>query len=380
MNNRLVSVLVPTKNRYKYLKHLINLVESFNDERIELLVQDNSDNNSEIVTFLEGRQLVSTKYCYTDAKLSMGGNADEAIKNSSGRYLCFIGDDDAVCRNIADCAVWMESNDVDACRPTYLQYLWCDAQEGENNGWMLYDTIDGTYSIKDPLKELKKVLNQGVPDFRDMAKFYHGIIKRELIERVMAIGGTCCPGPTPDMSSAASIAFFIQKYAYVNIPVIIPGMSKMVGGGVMGKVLQLEEVTFITQSVRDNWEKGFPRLWATELIWPDCALKAVDYVGHSEYRKHFNKNKTLSRLYVIHKTYFKEALQYSDNKISFLLAFVLYYLNEGTIFMFRKLKGKINKKFNGDFDILRGFNTIGDAESKLAEISKSYSFDNLTIK
>ena len=310
----------------------------------------------------------------------MGGNADEAIKNSTGKYLCFIGDDDAVCRNIADCAEWMYRNDVDACRPTYLQFLWCDAQEGKNNGWMLYDTIDGTYTFKNPLKEFKKVLRQGVPDFRDMAKFYHGIVKRDLIEKVISVGGTCCPGPTPDMSSAASIAFFIKKYAYVNIPVIIPGMSKMVGGGVMGKVLQLEEVNFITQSVRDNWEKGFPRLWATELIWPDCALKAVDYVGHSEYRRYYNKNKTLSRLYVMHKNYFKESLHYSNNKLLFLIAFVSYYINEGSVYMMRKLKGKFNHKFNGDFDIVRGLDTIADAETKLFELCGKYNFDNLTIK
>lgn len=377
MNKRIVSVLVPTKNRYKYLKHLINLIESFGDSRVELLIQDNSDDNSEISTFLAGKSLVSTVYCHSSDVLSMGQNTDKAILNSSGKYLCFIGDDDAVCRNIADCAEWMENNDVDALRPTYLQYLWNDNEADANNGWMLYDKIKGEYGFLNPKEELKTVLRQGVPDFRKMAKFYHGIVRRDLIEKVLSIGGTCCPGPTPDMSSAVSIAFFIKKYAFVNIPVIIPGVSRMVGGGVMGKVLKLDEVNFITQSVRDNWEKGFPRLWATELIWPECALKALDYVNHPEYKSFYKKNKTLSRLVIMHRSYFKEAYQHADNKLSFLITFITYFLSEGLIYLIRKIKGKFNHKYNGDFAVVRGFGSIEDAEAELWKMSERYLFHNL---
>ena len=377
MTSRTVSVLVPTKNRYKYLKHLINLIESFGDSRIELLIQDNSDDNSEILSFLDGRSFVSTVYCHSRDSLSMGQNTDRAIRNSSGKYLCFIGDDDAVCRNIADSAEWMENNDVDALRPTYLQYLWNEKEDSSKSGWMLYDTIDGKYSFLDPTEELKNVLRQGVPDFRRMAKFYHGIVSRDVIEHILSVGGTCCPGPTPDMSSAVSIAFFVKKYAYVNLPVIIPGMSRMVGGGVMGKVLKLEEVNFITQSVRDNWNKGLPRLWATELIWPECALKALDYVKHPEFKTYYNKNKTLSRLVIMHRSYFKDAYQYADNKVAFLTTFIFYYLFEGPIYLYRKIKGKFNHKYNGDFTTVRGFGAIEDAEAELMKICSIYSFDNL---
>ena len=45
----LLSIVVPTKNRYYYLKSLIKLVQSFNSNEIELVVQDNTENNSEIL-------------------------------------------------------------------------------------------------------------------------------------------------------------------------------------------------------------------------------------------------------------------------------------------------------------------------------------------
>ena len=55
----IISVMVPTKNRYKYLIHLITLIEGFNDKRIELVIHDNSDNNSEIINFMNGKSFVS---------------------------------------------------------------------------------------------------------------------------------------------------------------------------------------------------------------------------------------------------------------------------------------------------------------------------------
>lgn len=116
--------MVPTKNRYKYLIHLITLIEGFNDKRIELVIHDNSDNNSEIINFMNGKSFVSTVYFYDTDKLSMGENAERGINKCTGEYICFIGDDDAVCRNIADCAEWMKKNQIDALRPLYLNYVW----------------------------------------------------------------------------------------------------------------------------------------------------------------------------------------------------------------------------------------------------------------
>lgn len=78
--NPIVSIVVPTKNRYKYLKLLISLIESFNDSRIELLVHDNSDDNAEIKKFLQGKSLLSTRYYYDPDKLSMCENAEVSIK------------------------------------------------------------------------------------------------------------------------------------------------------------------------------------------------------------------------------------------------------------------------------------------------------------
>ena len=377
--NPIISVVVPTKNRYKYLTGLISMIENFNDSRIELLVHDNSDNNKEILDFLKGKLLVSTSYYYDSDKLSMGENAERGINKAKGEYICFIGDDDAVCRNIADCAEWMKRNDIDVVRSLYLNYAWnesCGAQCGS----MYYDDITLSCKIGDPIKEMKKVLNDGVPEFERMTKIYHGIVRKAVIEDIQNNAECLFPGPTPDMSGAVSIAFYTKKYVMVEVPIVLPGISRMVGGGVMGKVLLLEDVSFITDNDRKRWPADYPPLWATELIWPVCALNALKSVRHEEFIKEINKNKMLSRLIAIHRTYIKEAYSYADNKLIFMLVLIWYFLLEGSIHFYETLiKSKLTGKLLGKYNKVDGFASIAEAEEFLMKQIKGFSFDKLLI-
>ncbi len=377
----IVSVVVPTKNRYRYLKKLIDLIESFNNTDIELVVQDNSDDNSEIVDFLSGKELQSTKYYYCADKLSMSENADLAVKNSKGQYVCFIGDDDAVCRNIAECAHWMKDNNIDALRSLYIQYNWNENSD-KIDGQLIYDgNIGFNYRILDAQTELKRVLNKGVQGFINLPKLYQGLVSRAIINEMFAFGGTCFPGVTPDMSSAVTLCFFVKKYVMIDIPVVLPGRSVMVAGGVMGKVLTLDEVAFISDKHRKNWEEGFPKLWATELIWPDCAMKALRYVKHPEYiDKYFNKNRMLSQLVVIHRNYLKEAFAYADGKLRFMLCFLKYIFVDGSSFLWRKkVLYQLTGKEDGKYISKRGFGGIDNAEQYLLELLPDFVFTKLSI-
>ena len=61
----LLSIVVPTKDRYFYLKHLIELIKSFNSDDIELIIQDNTSNNTEIINYLDNLDFPHLKYYYT---------------------------------------------------------------------------------------------------------------------------------------------------------------------------------------------------------------------------------------------------------------------------------------------------------------------------
>ena len=75
----LVSVVVPTKNRYIFLKPLIQMIDSFHLDELELVIQDNSDNNGEILEYLKRFDSSNISYYYSNDKLSMSQNGELSI-------------------------------------------------------------------------------------------------------------------------------------------------------------------------------------------------------------------------------------------------------------------------------------------------------------
>lgn len=330
----LISIVVPTKNRYKYLKYLIDLIESFNSTEIELVIQDNSDDNSEILDFLKNKNYQSIKYFYSSKKLSMSGNSDLAVLNSTGEYVCFIGDDDGVCRNIIDCVRWMKENDIEAAKPSKVGYYWGDYNKEKFKDnlseTLVYKKPNLTYEYIDTLKALEQTLKTGFQDKKNLPFLYTGIVKRLILDEVYKMGNTYFPGGSPDISNAVSLCFFITKYVFIDVPIIIPGTSNMTGGGIhrrKGRISALENVGFIDQSVVDNWEKEIPRIWAGRLAWPESALKGLRYVNHSDLIKGMNYDYMFANFSVYHHNYRKIAWEYTPNKIKYIvyLFWILFY-------------------------------------------------------
>ena len=125
MSNPLLSIVVPTYNRYPYLKKLIELIDSFHEDEIELVIHDNTEDNSEILSYLDAHNYNNILYCHRKDHIPVTLNSDLAILNSTGKYVCFIGDDDGVIRNILDYVKWMDENGIDSLRSEPpISYSW----------------------------------------------------------------------------------------------------------------------------------------------------------------------------------------------------------------------------------------------------------------
>lgn len=379
----LLSIVVPTKNRYIYLKHLIQLVDSFKSDELELVIQDNSDNNADIVNFLNSLNSSIVKYFYSKEKLSMSANADLAILHSIGEYVCFIGDDDGVCRNIIDCVKWMKKNNIDALRSKRTGFIWGDSNNKNNSmhinnssACVIYDKPELSYKFLNPINELNKILKKGFQTIDYIPVVYNGIVKRDVLDKVFEIGNTFFPGSSPDISNGVALAFFTKKLVYVDFPVIISGASKMTGGGIYrynrnGIAVKLEEVGFISQSSIDNWEKDIPRLWANKLAWPESGIKALRYVNHTEFIEKLNRNYMYAAFAIYYIKYFKIAYMYTPNKIIFLWNILAILFSNG----FRVIKNKIVSSIFPDHYvgrlIKRNISDIKEAEKFLYKINDS---------
>ncbi len=314
----LVSVVVPTKNRYKYLKYLIQLIDSFKLPELEFVIQDNSDDNTEIVEYLKAYPSPDIKYYYSNEPLTMSGNGELAIKNSTGEYVCYIGDDDGVCRNIVDWVKWMKENNVKAIyNQNNVFYRW----GGKAKVMAPYKGIIKHNSSK----EIDKLLRRGMCLAKtSLPMLYHGIVRRDVLDGIIQKIGTLFPSVPPDISGSICLAYNIDEYYEIRTPIIINGASAMTGGGVIqqGGVLALSDVPFINEKDIEEWEPSIPPLWCGNYAWAESGIKTLKKLGKDEKLKGFDVDYCLATAVALrpNKSLLRKmGWKYSKNKIRYLL-------------------------------------------------------------
>lgn len=374
----LLSVVVPTKNRYFYLKHLIVLIDSFNSEDIELVIQDNSDNNTEILDFISLTERNHLKYFYSNEKLTMSGNSDLAVLHSTGEYVCFIGDDDGVCRNIVDCVKWMKENDIDVVKPSGAFYYWGDYHKErfktDISDMAFCKLPQPFFKYADPIVELKRLMKKGFENRGTIPVLYTGIVRRQVLQQIYNIGGTYFPGGSPDMSNGVCLCFYTKKYAILNIPVVITGTSQNTGGGITKKgndFMPISEVSFISQNVIDNWESNIPPIWCGKFAWTDSGIKALRYIKRTDFISNMNYDYMFA-LFVVYYRHFKIAHKFTPNKLIFI-----YYTI--TIFI-GKVFGFIKRHYFKSTDSIsqHDIKDICESEQFFMKQMKGIEFKNLT--
>lgn len=374
----LLSVVVPTKNRYFYLKHLISLIDSFNSEDIELVIQDNSNDNSEILDFIKQSKREHIKYFYNNEKLTMSGNSDLAVLHSTGEYVCFIGDDDGVCRNIVECVKWMKKNDIDVVKPGDAFYYWGDYHKRRfkpDISCVSYGKLPlPTFRYSDPIVELRKLMAKGFENRGSIPVLYTGIVRRHVLQQIYDIGGTFFPGGSPDMSNGVCLCFYAKKYAILDVPVVITGTSQNTGGGITKKgndFMSLDEVNFISQNVRDNWERSIPRMWCGKFAWTDSGIKALRYIDRTD----FISNMNYDYMFALVVVYYHKLLltyKFTPNKLKFICYVFKIYVEKATGFVKRAYFGSNKSIFK------RGIRNISESEQFFMEQSKGICFKELT--
>lgn len=365
----LLSIVVPTKDRYFYLKHLINLVKSFESDEIELVIQDNTKDNSEILEFIEDANFKHLRYDHIVDQIPMSLNSDYAILNSSGKYVCFIGDDDGISRHIIECVKWMDKNNIDVVKSEFALFKWPTFPDGNHikfSSTLCLGSYDSTYRLYNSKEGLVKLVKTGFTTLKNMPKVYNGIVSRASLDKIYSVCNTFFPGPSPDMANAVALSLVCDNYAFVDFPIIIGGQGKNVGGGVRkikGGYLKLSETPFLPKDSEEVWETFLPKIWCVETVWPESGIKALRKMNQENYLKYNNIPLLLGRFAANRPDIKEMAYRLSPKKIK-----IFYYQS---ITKFKNTKKKYLSLFNylfrnldGDnLNIYRNIQTIEEAEN-----------------
>lgn len=286
----LLSIVIPTKNRYETLLPVVRSILAFvKQEDVEIVIQDNSDNRRLADSFFRNQDNDSrVKYYYIEDPISIQENTNAAIGNANGKFIVFIGDDDLVSPYIYDIVKFINKKDID-CLIYNPAYYWWDTVEFKKENFFykkkalwIPKNISLKLQKKDSKKELDFVLNRGGVSYFKLPRLYHGIVRRDILERVKEHAFSFVPGACPDIALSAAIALVNSTYFFINYPVTIFGASKNSGGGMSARDAhygKIEDMKFLPSDILERWDKSMPEIWSAHTYYANSLIEVLNAFG-----------------------------------------------------------------------------------------------------
>ena len=279
----LLSIIIPTRNRKLYAMAALKQVCENTSDNIQVVIQDNSDDDS--LKFEIDRYELShrIKYNYTEGKLSFVDNFSIAVENSDGKYLCIIGDDDGINPEIEKFTAWMDSTDTHAVSPAiHCNYTWPGtgiSYHNNDNGNLMITDFNLSYRIYDTKKELAKLLKSGGQNYLKLGlvKIYHGIVSKKAMDKVKEITGVYFGGLSPDIYSAVALSLVLDEVLHIDYPLTIPGVCSKSGSGHSSTGRHHGDLYSAPQLKGHNdykWASQVPKFYSVETLWADSAIAA----------------------------------------------------------------------------------------------------------
>ena len=309
----LLSVVIPTKDRYEYLKGCLETLVDLNSDEIEIVVQDNTENNSEIIDYIAQLNCRNIKYYHDPLPLSQTGNSDLAVSHVTGEYCTYIGDDDSISCAAIDVTHYLKEHDIDACVSNVATYHWPDVVfQGKEKPVLEFDNSPAEIIKLDNVVTMKKFLSWGCQDIKYLPRIYHGIIRRSVLEEIKRTTGSYFPGPSPDMANAVSALLLIKRYIYIRLPLIVSGYSfKSAGGmGLRGAHSgKLSGVKQLPANAEAEWSSRIPKVWLGYTVWPESAEKAFTQMKQESYIDRINYYAMYAKIYLRYSDYRKMVME-----------------------------------------------------------------------
>jgi glycosyltransferase involved in cell wall biosynthesis len=282
----------------------------------ELVVQDNSDARDLEIHLHEVVADPRLQYQFEPTPLSFVANFERALSLASGKYVCFIGDDDSVNPEIVDATRWADVNGVDALTPSLsATYLWpqlqplssCSRRQPANGTLTLWPFSAAVKKV-DPEAELRRLVRVGGSGYlqTDIPKLYHGIVRRDVCTAIRERIGYVFGGLSPDIFSAICVAALSQHVISVDYPLTLPGacpVSGSVKSHIGEHVGRLEDAPHLRFRGAYEWARIVPRFYSVETIWADSTVAALTALGRDDLLQDFDTAFLAARCLTAHPKY-----------------------------------------------------------------------------
>jgi glycosyltransferase involved in cell wall biosynthesis len=292
----LLSIVIPTKNRYDYLKFMLNSILSNKSLLFEVIVQDNSNDNSDFLSFLANNNDSRFIYSYEKEWLSVIENCDRGVSLANGLYVCMLGDDDGILiDNSLKLLEILKENSIDAAIVDPIIYTWPDVGHAVWKDAMTGKAFLSKYSSQfkklNTKQELNTVLYKGASfGLMKLPKVYHGFVKKSKLDELWDKVNSYFPGPSPDMANAVGLTAVIDSHVHASFPTIISGFSKKSTagqGGLKKHHGKIESQAHLPKDTASNWCEKIPFYWSGPTIYSESAVQALKATGRETEKINF---------------------------------------------------------------------------------------------
>jgi glycosyltransferase involved in cell wall biosynthesis len=225
----MLTIVIPTRNRQKYVPYAVKAALDRESDDIEVVVCDNSDDKEKIFSslaeFATDARLKIVKSA--DSVLSMRANWERALDHASGTWVSFIGDDDLLDPNLIDFLRVIERTSPQTEVLTWEKpnYIWPDLRKPRNTvvAVSLGEECLNVVCSKmiEVLYSWNEIRNPGAG-----ASIYHGAFSQNYIQRIKKKrGGIFFKYATVDFDAGYTAFFEAKNVAISRRPFSIVGAS-----------------------------------------------------------------------------------------------------------------------------------------------------------
>lgn len=235
MMNCIHSLIIPTRNRQRYVPYAVRVYLESPRNDIQVVVLDNSDDPAIIKKEL-GRLLFDKRLLLIESEptpLSMRDNWERGVAVAKGEWLTYIGDDDACDPNLVNFVEFIHNAPNpplvwEAIGWKFAEYSWPETSQRPNAPKAFAAIpLDNQIRVGMSKDVLKGLLSWNSPQRNNGMgpSLYHGAIKRSLIDRIISQKGRLFDLETVDFDTGYSILLNTDKFLQLTRPFTIMGSS-----------------------------------------------------------------------------------------------------------------------------------------------------------
>lgn len=306
----ILSIVVPTRNRHRYLATLVQSLLRMQSRDFEIVVHDNSEDNAEWLRLCGSISDPRLRYVLDPAPMPITENCDRAVAHARGDFVCMLGDDDGVIESIIDLARWMKLRGLDAAMAPVATYLWPGVgsvlDANSSNGVLRLLRYSGTIEIVAESAALDFVLRSGGTRIGDLPSVYQAVISKRALDALKSRAGTCFPGPSPDMASAVGLSAVVSSFARVDLPVVISGSCPVSGAAEGARHRHEGEIAdrkFLSADTASQWPPQVPFFFSGATLWAATLVRALALTGRENLQSRIRLDRLFASCIVFNPKY-----------------------------------------------------------------------------